>query len=581
MTTPPKVRIYHAKRSGPAGQQPGAEAVRAVEAAAQAATADLAGTPADPAAGIATQGALPDTPAAPEAGETLEVLIAAVRAEGLTGRQLRLARRIAAMHGIEVASEEEAVIVLRQHGVDPFHRSSLSQVLAAAGSGAAAAAGGRAQQPASPSGDGQSPNQVVLLEPARLPQAGGGRALGRITPAQHSTERPALPSREEMTEDKRAAEIYRIQRDIARRRRWKQFWLTVRLILLVGIPTVIAGWYYFSVATPLYETRSQFMIQQADTATTATGSSILSGIQLNPDSVAVQSYLTSQNALLRLDQDLGFKQAFQDPALDPLLRLPANATDDDAFKTYTNMVKVGYDPTEGVLNMTVVAPDPALSERFAVALISYAEGMVDDMTGRVRADQMEGARQNYADAENRVREAQNAVQALQEQMGVLDAASESSLIMARIGQLQGDLTTKQLELAQLMANPQPNPSRVQGVEGDISRLRELIAETRAELTQGNEARGSLAQIAGRLRIAEADLATRQTLLASAAEQLELARIEANKQVRYLSLSVAPVVPQSAAYPKALSNTLVAFLIFMAIYLMLSLTASILREQVST
>ena len=74
---------------------------------------------------------------------------------------------------------------------------------------------------------------------------------------------------------------------------------------------------------------------------------------------------------------------------------------------------------------------------------------------------------------------------------------------------------------------------------------------------------------------------RQRLLAAAAAQMEAARIEANKQVRYLSLSVAPVAPDEATYPKAFQNTLVAFLIFSGIYLMLSLTASILREQVST
>ena len=70
-------------------------------------------------------------------------------------------------------------------------------------------------------------------------------------------------------------------------------------------------------------------------------------------------------------------------------------------------------------------------------------------------------------------------------------------------------------------------------------------------------------------------------LAAAAAQMETARIEANKQVRYLSLSVAPVAPDEATYPKAFQNTIVAFLIFSGIYLMLSLTASILREQVSS
>lgn len=203
------------------------------------------------------------------------------------------------------------------------------------------------------------------------------------------------------------------------------------------------------------------------------------------------------------------------------------------------------------------------------------------MTARVRSDQMEGAQKNYADAETRVREAQDAVQTLQEQLGVLDPTSESGLVMGQISQMQSEVTKKELELAQLLSNSRPNASRVDGVRGDITRLKELIATKRAELTEGSDDRDLLAQVTGKLRIAEADLMTRQTLLAGAAEQLEIARVEANKQVRYLSLSVAPVPPENATYPKALSNTVVAFLIFMGIYLMLSLTASILREQVST
>ena len=70
------------------------------------------------------------------------------------------------------------------------------------------------------------------------------------------------------------------------------------------------------------------------------------------------------------------------------------------------------------------------------------------------------------------------------------------------------------------------------------------------------------------------------MMQQALQQLESARIEANRQVRYLSLGVSPVAPDEATYPKAFQNTLLAFLIFAGIYLMLSLTASILREQVT-
>ena len=285
--------------------------------------------------------------------------------------------------------------------------------------------------------------------------------------------------------------------------------------------------------------------------------------------------------MLRLDEDLGFRRAFQDPSVDAIKRLPADATNEATFSLYKDSVKIGYDPTEGVLNMEVIAPDPQLSEQFSRALISYAEQLVDALTSRMRSDQMDGARETYQDAEEKMLAAQLRVQELQERLGVLDPVAESGVVMAQVSMLEGQLAEKQLELGQLQSNARPLQSRVDAVEGDIARLRDLITQTRQQLTQGNDTRNSLAAIGGELRVAEAEMLTRQEMLAAAAAQMETARIEANKQVRYLSLSIAPIPPDEATYPRAFQNTLVAFLVFSGIYLMLSLTASILREQVST
>ncbi|WP_245728634.1 capsule biosynthesis protein [Paracoccus alkenifer] len=491
--------------------------------------------------------------------------LAAIRAENLTSRQLRMAMRIAAMHGIEAASEHEAVLLLRQRGIDPFHRGALGRILSEAGAEAQAA---------------PSPRAPVPLPAPGLPARTRRREIAPLPPGDGA---PGLPSREALTEERRAAEIYRIQQDIARRRRKRLGFLLARLAFFVGLPTLIAGWYYHTQATPLYATYSQFLIQQADGGFSGDGGALLgaSPMATNPDSVSVQSYLTSRAAMLRLDNDLGFTRAFQDPAVDALLRLPENATNEQAYGLYERSVKIGYDPTEGVINMEVIAPDPALSEQFSLALISYAEGQVDQMSARLRDDQMRGAMENYAEAERKVLESQARIQELQEQLGVLDPAAESGAVMGRIGALETQLAEKRLELGQLQSNLRPNQSRVQGVQGDISRLEQMIAETRAQLTTDSTTRGSLAAITGQLRIAESDLGTRQQLLASAAQQMEAARVEANKQVRYLSLSMPPVPPDEATYPRAFQNTLVAFLIFGGIYLMLSLTVSILREQVSS
>lgn len=511
------------------------------------------------------------TPQPAAADADLEQKLAAIRAEKLSERQLRIARRIAGLHQITVSSDEEAILRLRERGIDPSHRGSLGRILT--GDAPAPLQDKAAQSGGSPQKSGGAKSLVPLPKgnmPARLPQSDGGHSM-------------PLPSREEMTEDRRSAEIYRIQRDLARRRRQRMLMLAARLLIFVFIPTAVVSWYYTVVASPLYATETQFQIQSADGGGGSGLGGLLggSGLGTNTDSVGVQSYLTSREAMLRLDEDLGFTRSYQDPAMDPIRRLPPDATNEAAFRVYQNSVKIGYDPTEGVLNMEVIAPDPVLSQQFALALISYAEEQVDRFTARLREDQMKGAVESYDDAEAKMRLAQQRVQELQEQLGVLDPVAEGSVVMGQISNLEGQLTQRQLELGQLLTNPSPVQSRVDAARGDIQRLQDQIAQTRLQLTEGNQTRRSLAAISGELRVAEAEMATRQELLAAAAAQMETARIEANKQVRYLSLSVAPIAPDEATYPKAFQNTLVAFLLFAGIYLMLSLTASILREQVST
>jgi len=469
---------------------------------------------------------------------TPEEEIAAIRAEGLTGRQLRMARRVAQRHGIEVTSDFEAVRVLRRRGIDPFQRSNILDLVVS-----------EAQE-----------------SKIQLPQT--------------TRQTPQLPAAQQLTPERRAAEILKVQRSIARRRRRKLALLMTRLAFFVMLPTLIAGWYYFAIATPLYATRSEFVIQQAESR--ASIGSMFSGTQFatSQDAIVVQGYLESREAMLRLDRDLGFRDHWSQPGIDPLQRLAPNATDEATYRTYKRNVKIGFDPTEGKVKMEVIAVDPAVSAAFSEALIGYAEEQVDHLTQRMRADQMRGARESYDDAEAKVQAAQARVLEMQEKLGVLDPISENSVVMQQIGTFEVQLAQKRLELQQLNDNAQPNAARVSGVEGDIARLQGMIGSLRAQLTESTGGTASLAMISGQMRIAEAELQTRQLMLSQAAQQMEVARIEANKQVRYLSTGVKPLPPDEPTYPRAFENTLVAMLIFGGLYLMLSLTASILREQVS-
>ena len=194
------------------------------------------------------------TPVAPVANvatgtpEAAPLEIDAIRREGLTGRQLRIARRLAQKHGLPATSDFDAVRLLRARGIDPFQANAALEVVSG-GMDTDVPGGSRALA-------------LSLADTPQLPQV--------VPPAQ-------LPSPAVQAEQAHIAEVMKIQRDIARRRRRKSMMLMARLGVFVLLPTLLAGIYYNLIASPIYATRTEFVIQQAEPAAAAGMSSLLRG----------------------------------------------------------------------------------------------------------------------------------------------------------------------------------------------------------------------------------------------------------------------------------------------------------------
>ena len=476
-----------------------------------------------------------------------------IRAEGLTGRQLRMARRVANKHGLEATSDFDAVRLLRARGIDPFQRANMLELVQA-----------------EPSNKTATPPQSKPEPKVQLPQT-------------VKLEKTQLPTTETVSPaERRAAEILKIQRELAARRRKKMMLLLVRLAAFVLLPTLIAGYYFYAVATPMYSTKSEFLILKAESSGGAMGS-LFSGTQFatNQDAIAVQSYLTSKDAMLRLDRDEGFKSHFTQGFIDPIQRLDPEPTNEEAYSLYKRHVQIGYDPTEGVIKMEVMAADPEVAADFSKALIGYAEERVDNLSLRKRSNAVTDAEQGLADAEAARRDAQEKLVRMQQEGNVVDPEGRIAALRSQINTYELQLQEKQLQLQALLDNSRPNQAKVEGAQGDIRRLEALLDRLNREMTTATTGKDSLAEVAVQIKLAEADLSTRDLMLQTALERLEQARRDADSQARYLTTSVVPVPSEDPSYPRKFENTVLAFLIFGGIYLMISLTASILREQVSS
>lgn len=483
----------------------------------------------------------------------------AIRKEGLVPRQLRIARRMAQRNGFKPKSDFDAVRLLRENGIDPFGKDgSIGTQLKTEKERQ-----NRREKRAAKNKDGvSSSKEIAKIDPK-------SKDLAPTEPE------PAL---------EREISIRKIQRDLIRRQRRRLFGTYAKLLIYVGLPTLASGYYFHNVATPMYSSFSQFTIEKAESPAMQApslgglGASALANVT---EAVTTQNYLTSRDVMLQLDEDYGFKSLFSAEKIDPLQRLDQDASLEAFYKLYKKRIKIGFDPTEGIIRLEVSSPDPQASYDVSNLLHGYAEEWVDQLTARSRQDRMKGAEDGYQQAENALEKARGEVLRLQKQKGILSSDAEVQLLMNEISAMTTAISETKIQLDELMSNPRPNQARIDTAERMIERLTRTVTEKRDQLTQGTEGQDSLASIQAELESANAELEMRQSLLVQSIQNMETARIDADRQTIYLNRAVAPVVTDESSYPRAFENTAVTFVAALVIYMMISLTFSILREQMST
>lgn len=423
-------------------------------------------------------------------------------------------------------------------------------------------------------------------QPGAAAQKGsnGGSNNQSGKPGKRSSALPALrPDIKPDTPALRAERVEAIRRDLIKRRRRKGSNMLIKLWAVVVMPTILVGCFLWFVATPMYESESSFFVESADGAGSAPGgllSSFIGGGGSN-DPVAVQTYVNSRDVLRRLKAEHGWRAHFRTPELDFRNRLEDDATFEEEYDHYRGMVTVSYDPTEGIIELGVIASDAEAAQQFNEAIIGYAEDMVDALSDRIRDDAIRDTDANLAEAEAKLKAAQLAEAEVRKQQEVFSIEAEVAHSMSIVTGMETELEAKQARLTNLRRVTSEDDPRVQRIRHQVETLRTQIDRRRSSVaghTMRNER--SLADINADLVRAQFDVQAAMAIFSSALQAREVARANAQRQHRYLSRVSEPSLPDEANHPKKIQMLALAFLCFLGFYIVFSLTVSLIREQAS-
>lgn len=352
---------------------------------------------------------------------------------------------------------------------------------------------------------------------------------------------------------------------------------------LVGLPTLIAGVYYFALASDLYLSEAKFIVHgPAKTPTSALSAMLESAASsgASEDTYAVQEYLMSRDAVRRLEREDDLRSMLGRPEGDLMSRYPGALfwrKDFEAlYKAYSRFVSVDIDSASGVSTLEVKAYRPEDAQRIAQALLTCGEQLVNALNERARHDALAVFQREVNDTEQNIAKIQTQLTAYRIKSKMLDPKSAAGGPVELLAQMNGQLANSQAQLAEIIKNS-PNSPHIPLVRTRIASLEKLIADERAKITGDSD---SVATALSEYERLDVQRALAEKTLASALGSLEAARLEAQRQQLYIETITQPNLADYPLYPKRVASFATVAATCMLVYGIAWLLVAGVREHAS-
>src|SRR5215469_14345703 len=202
---------------------------------------------------------------------------------------------------------------------------------------------------------------------------------------------------------------------------------------IVGLPTLLAGVYYFAIASDLYLSEAKFIVRSPKQVQASGIGALLQSTGLSraaEDTSAVQDFIMSRDAVRKLEQKDDLRAVFSRPEGDFVTRFPGirfwRKDFEALFSRYDHFVSVETDTSTGVTALQVKAYRPEDAHALASALLSYSEQLINELNERARRDALDTARREVDHAEQRIADIQTDLTAYRVKQKMLDPKSAST-----------------------------------------------------------------------------------------------------------------------------------------------------------
>ncbi|MBD9491407.1 hypothetical protein [Ensifer sp. ENS11] len=335
------------------------------------------------------------------------------------------------------------------------------------------------------------------------------------------------------------------------------------LIFFVLLPSIVAGFYYFLIASGQYISETRMVVrtigvsEQFDTSEKRDGRSVIGGDSLTQDSYIVANYLKSPQLVRRLDAEIGLRRFFSKDAIDILSRLADDASFEDLYKYWVKHVDTYVDGPSGIIIFTVRAFSPSDSVAISTAALAAADEMIDRISEKAKKDLVTRGESDVTASLEAYRNALDGLRDYQNKTGILDPTSSAKMASAIIAKLTEEKLGLLVALQSLKAANADETARGRQLLRSIQALDDQI-----KLRQNN--------LAGRDSTGEVQLSTSltefsrletsrivaQALYEATVRNLDTAKSAALKRTTFMAVFSSSQAPEKSEYPDRFSEWII-------------------------
>lgn len=352
-------------------------------------------------------------------------------------------------------------------------------------------------------------------------------------------------------------------------------------IICVLIPTVFAFVYYAFIASDVYTSESSFIIRSPDRQASSTGLNLIlksAGFsRAQDDSYAVETFISSRDALKQLEASLPIKEAYTSHDVDFISRFGSLFSDQsfEAFyKYYQNKVTIKTDTTTAISSLNVKAYSPKTAYEINEQLLRMSEKLINNINSNARKDLITFAQDEVRKAELQANNAAQALSQYRNSNRVFNPEGQSTQVLTQITKLQDQLVQTKMQLAQVQTLA-PNNAQIEPLKVQIKVLEQEIENQKSNVVGDKQSFSSQSGNFARLTL-EKELADKQ--LASAMSSLEQAQNDAIRKQLYLERVAQPNIPDAALEPKRLKDFISVLLLGLISWGILSMLMAGAREH---